>query len=72
MAVVGAAITAVGTAVSGAVAGISLSNLLATTALSLLGQAIQKAMMKPPRRPGIQTEFTTDGGTTPQRLVLGW
>ena len=69
---IGTAIAVVGTAVKGAIAGISLGNLLATTALSMLGQVLKKTMMKPPKRPGIQTEYTTDGGTTPRKFVLGW
>jgi len=59
---VGAALTATYGAV-----GAFLIKAAASAALSMLGQALQKK----PKKPGLQTEFTTTGGTEPQSLILG-
>lgn len=62
---VGAAIGA--TAVGGFLTGTVLGRLLTTVAMS----ALQAALAPKPRQPGIKTEGTLSGGTTPQRFILG-
>ena len=71
-----AAITAIGTAISGALAPIMASKLgaflvktVASMVLSKLAQAMNRKSA--PRAPGIQTDVTTSGGTTPQKFIVG-
>lgn len=64
---IGGVITAISTfAASSAIAG-WLVKTVASIALSRLAMALRGT----PRQPGIKTEMTTTGGTTPQRIMLG-
>lgn len=54
-----------------AIAGSVLLQFIARTALSMGLSALARALAPKPRQPGITTETTTSGGTTPQKFPLG-
>lgn len=57
--------------VTKAIAGSVLLQFIARTALSMGLSALARALAPKPRQPGITTETTTSGGTTPQKFPLG-
>ena len=77
---VGAAIAAVGVAISGTVAAVSayaassfIASIIVNTAISVGVSLIARALTPKPKikQSGIQTSVTTTGGTAPQGFVLG-
>lgn len=76
MAVVGAAISAIGgwftsSAIGSWLTGTIVGRLVTSVALSALQQALARRSMSKQRTPGIQTEYTTEGGTRPMTFMLG-
>ena len=66
--------TAIGgliTAVKGFAAINALTAWLVKTVASIALSRLAMALRGTPRQPGIKTEMTTTGGTTPQRIMLG-
>ncbi|NTT88275.1 phage tail protein, partial [Tabrizicola fusiformis] len=66
--------TAIGgliTAVKGFAAINALTGWLVKTVASIALSRLAMALRGTPRQPGIKTEMTTTGGTTPQRIMLG-
>lgn len=68
---VAAAIGSLITAVSTFAASSWLAGFLVRTVTSMALSALAKALRKEPRPPGIQTDATTSGGTTPQKFIVG-
>ncbi|MDO5704030.1 MAG: phage tail protein [Paracoccus sp. (in: a-proteobacteria)] len=71
MAVVGVAIKAVGAWATATKLGAIATNLLISASLTAVQSALQRNAMKRQPLPGIQTEFTTDGGIRPQAFIVG-
>ncbi|NTT88563.1 hypothetical protein HS053_22000, partial [Tabrizicola sp. SY72] len=70
----GPLVTAIGgliTAVKGFAAINALTAWLVKTVASIALSRLAMALRGTPRQPGIKTEMTTTGGTTPQRIMLG-
>lgn len=67
MPAIGAAIAAIGSAVS---AGGFLTSIVGRLLISVAASALLQHMQKPPREPGIKTEVTQTGGTNPCSFVL--
>lgn len=65
------AIGAIATAISTAAASSALAGWLIKTALSVALSQLAMMIKGKPRPPGITTETTTSGGTTPQKFILG-
>ena len=77
---VGAAIAAIGVAISGTVAAVSafaassfIASMIVNTAISVGISLIARALTPKPKikQSGIQTAVTTTGGTEPQGFILG-
>ncbi|GAB1477774.1 hypothetical protein MASR2M74_03160 [Paracoccaceae bacterium] len=70
----GPLITAIGgliTAISAFAGSSAIAGWLVKTVASIALSRLAMALRGTPRQPGIKTEMTTTGGTTPQRIMLG-
>lgn len=66
-----AAISAVTSWLTAAIGSEVIAGWLVKTALSVGLSKLARALARQPRTPGLTTEVTTTGGTTPQKFILG-